>query len=87
MRTNVWKKVSQQKGMVEVGLGEVLEVGNVKKICNYNTLLGAMMGINIEVRSLTQSLWQGKVRKGLLSSSNEVEFQRPRGTWIKSLWE
>ena len=32
MRTNVWKKVSQQKGMVEVGLGEVLEVGNVKKI-------------------------------------------------------
>lgn len=32
MRTNVWKKVSQQKGMVEVGLGKVLEVGNVKKM-------------------------------------------------------
>lgn len=32
MRTNVWKKVSQQKGMIEVGLGKVLEVGNVKKM-------------------------------------------------------
>ena len=67
------------------GLQHKVKTG--QKICNYNTLLGAMMGINIEVRSLTQSLWQGKVRKGLLSSSNEVEFQRPRGTWIKSLWE
>ena len=37
------------------------------------------MGINIEVRSLTQSLWQGKVRTGLLSSSNEVEFKDPEG--------
>lgn len=25
MRTNVWKKVSQQKGMVEVGLGKHLK--------------------------------------------------------------
>ena len=56
-----------------------------QKICNYNTLLGAMMGINIEVRSLTQSLWQGKVSQGLLSRSKEVEFQRPSGMWIKSL--
>ena len=32
MRTNVWKKVSQQKGMIEVGLGKVLEVGNVRKM-------------------------------------------------------
>lgn len=32
MRTNVWKKVSQQKGMVDVGLGKVLEVGNVRKM-------------------------------------------------------
>ena len=67
------------------GLQRKVKTG--QKICNYNTLLDAMMGINIEVRSLTQSLWQGKVRKGLLSSSKEVEFQRPRGMRIKSLWE